>query len=577
MNKRVGRRTIKNYNPKIYNSAVKSLGKKDVQVINFEITRKIAKVIKSMFGPKGFNKMIIPVSNETFITQKGDKIVKTFKSKAPITLMLIDLVKTQEKNCGDGTKTAVLLTAFLLEKTREMLGLGLHPQIINKGFSIAMNKALEIIEDNAIEFDFRNEGQLRDIIRSVMNSKFSYQSTEDHIELVIETIKKNYDLFFKSQDFDHSDILFRKVQGKTINDLELINGIIIYKKKTNSYVPDKIKNAKIILIRKSLDYFVEGNREALPKEVKITSTEKLRKFSQFKKNFYQDLAQKLNREGVDVILCQKKINPYFIDYCASKGMVALELVGKEKLKKLCKLLGTKIYSSLRDISNLKLGIADSVEYRKITGDEMFFINVKDSKILTFLIRGGNQPIMDELEEILSGSLRVAIDTVKSKKILPGGGALECEIAYKLKKYAHEFQDKYQMVINEYAKAFENLPGHLIRNTAAEPLDLIPLLRAEHNSGNKNVGFNCITNEIIDVVKEGVYDGYLTKKSVVKIATSLARQIIRIDGLVMVYDRKLYEKIEEEGKKVKSQKHQEKVRKYLNEKDEDLFSDIYNSK
>ena len=569
--------TLKNYNPKIYNDAVSSLGEKDVQVVNFDITRAIAKVIMSMFGPKGLNKMIIQYSNEPIITQKGDKVVKTFKNRIPITLMLLDLVKTQEKNCGDGTKTALLLTAFLLEKTREMLALGIPPQIINRGFSIAMNKALEILEDNVIQFDFQNEHQLVDIIKSVMNHKFTYHNKESHIALIVETLKNNTDLFFKSHNFVFSDIIFRKVPGKSVNDSELINGMIIYKDKPNLSLPDKITNAGILLIQKSLDFFIPGNKELYPKEVEINSKEMLQEFSQFRNTYYGNLARLLKQKGVDVILCQKKIKPYFVDYCASIGIVALELVGEEDLKKLTKLLGVNAISSFSDLSNIKLGNADSVEFKKISGDEMFFIKIESSKILTFLIRGGIPPLMDELEEIFNGSLRVAIQTVKDKKLLPGGGALESEISQKLKDYAQNYSNTYQIVINEYAKAIENLPAHIIINSAAEPLDLIPQLRAAHSNGQKYMGFNCIVNDIVDVVKEGIYDGYFTKKQIIKIASELARQIIRVDSLIMVYNRKLYEQIEKEGKEVKSQKHQEKVRKYLNEKDESLFSDLYNTK
>jgi len=578
MIKREGGNTLRNSNPKIYNDAVSSLGDKDVQVVNFDITRAIAKVIMSMFGPKGLNKMIIPVSNETIVTQKGNKVVKTFKNRIPITMMLLDLVKTQEKNCGDGTKTALLLTAFLLEKTREMLALGISRQLINKGFYIAMNKALEILEDNVIQFDFQNERQLIDIIKSVMNHKFTYYHKESHIELIVETLKNNTDLFFKSHNnFDYSDILFRKVPGKSVNDSELINGMIIYKDKPNLSLPDKITNAGILLINKSLDFFIPGNKELFPKEVEINNIEMLQEFSQFRNTFYGNLARLLKQKGVDVILCQKKIKPYFVDYCASIGIVALEQVGEEDLKKLTKLLGVNIVSSISDLPNIKLGNADSVEFKKISGDEMFFINIESSKILTFLIRVGIPPLMDELEEILNGSLRVAIQTIKDKKLLPGGGALESEISQKLKIYAQNYPNTFQLVINEYAKAIENLPAHLIMNSAAEPLDLIPQLRAEHSNGQKHMGFNCTVNDIVDVVKEGIYDGYFTKKHIIKIASELARQIIRVDNLIMVYDRKLYEQIEKEGKEVRSQKHQEKVRKYLNKKDEDLFSDFYNTK
>ena len=353
--------------------------------------------------------------------------------------------------------------------------------------------------------------------------------------------------------------------------------MIIYKDKPSSTLPDKITNAGILLINKSLDIFIPGNKELFPREVEINSKETYQEFSQFKSNYYGNLARSLEQKGVNVILCQKKINPFFVDCCARIGIVALELVGEEDLKKLTKLLGVNINSTFSDLSNIILGNADSVEFKKISGDEMFFINIESSKILTFLIRGGIPYLMDELEEILYGSLRVAIQTVKDKKLLPGGGALECEISQKLKNFALNYSNKYQIVIKEYAKAIENLPAHIIMNSAAEPLDLIPKLRAEHSNDQKYAGFDCTVNDIVDVEKAGIYDGYFTKKHIVKIASELARQIIRVDKLVMVYDRKLYEQIEKEGKEVKSQKHQEKVRKYLNKKDEDLFSDLYNSK
>ena len=564
-------------NPEIYNEAVKTLKEKDVQVVNFEITRKIANVIKSMYGPKGLNKMIIPITNETEITQKGDKVVKAFKNRLPITLMLIELMKAQEEKCGDGTKTAFLFTALLLDKSNEMISLGISPQTINNGFSLALNKALEVLEENMIPFNEDSDLHLRNILTSVMNHKISYQSKDYYRDLILKMLECNRNLLFKSKDFDFTDVLFRKVQGKSVYDSEVINGMIVYKDKPNLSLPNKFLNAKILLIQRSLDFFVQGNQEPLKEEVEIDSVDKYQQFSQFNNNYYKKLAEFFKQKEVDIILCQKKINSSFIDYCASMNIVALELVGENEIKKLSKLLDIPVISSTHEFTNADLGVANSVEFKKIANDEMLFINVENSKILTFLVRGGTSQVTDELEEILYSSLRVAIQTVKDKKYLPGGGALDCEISRVLKNYATEFPNKYQMVIREYAKAIENLPGYLIINSAEDPLDLIPQLRAEHSNGQRFMGFDCKSNKLVDVVNEGILDGYTTKKTAITIATEMARQIIRVDGLVMVYDRKLYEKMEKEGKKVKSEKHQEKVRKYLKKNEEDMFSDLYHSK
>jgi chaperonin GroEL (HSP60 family) len=519
-----------------------------------------------MYGPKGLNKMIIPITNETVVTQKGLRVVKTYKSRVPITLMLINLAETQEKKCGDGTKTVLLLTSFLLEKAKEMLRQGISAQIINKGYFIAMTKALDILEDNTILLsdDFQNE--LSSVIRSVMNNKLTSTSKKIFIDLILKTIVDNKKLLIDANDFDFSDIFYRKVQGKGIHESEVIKGMVIYKDKPTHSIPSKITNPRILLIKQNLDFFLPQNHEAYQKDVYIDSVEKYRQFSQFNNSYYKNLALFFKEKGVDVILCRRKVNKSFIEFCAELGIITLELVGKEDLNKLSKMLEVSVISSIKDFSSAEIGTANLVEYKKITDDEMLILKKEDSPIFTFLLRGGSPLILDELEEIINTSFRVALDTIRDRKFLPGGGALECELSQKLKEYANSYSNKYQLVITEYAKALENLPAYLIINSAKDPFDLIPQLKAEHSNGNCRMGFNSYSNEIIDVIYNGIFDGYNAKKHAIKIASAMARQILRVDGLVMVYDRKLYEKIEEEGKQHRKANHQERIRQHIKKTD-----------
>ena len=560
---------LSNLDPKIYNESIKEFSDKEVRQLNFEVSRSIANKIKTMYGPKGLSKMIIPVTNETIITQKGISVVKTFKSRVPITLMLINLVETQEKKCGDGTKTVLLFTAFLLEKAREMLNQGISAPIINKGFSIALRKVLEKIDDNVIALNGHYDEKFVDIISSVMNNKLTSSSKDYYINLILDTIVNNKSILIDSEDFDYTNIIFRKIKGKSVNESEVIKGIIIYKDKPTSNVPNKILKPKILLVQSSLEFFLPSNDEPFQKDVIIADIEKYKEFTQFKPTYYKNLANFFKEKGIDVILCKKKISPFLIEYCASIGMVALGLVGKDQLKKLSKMLKIKPISSIKEFSEAEIGKADIAEYKAVTEDEMFIIKKEDSGILTFLLRGGTPHVLDELEEIINASLRVGIQTLKDKKLLPGGGALESELSLELKKYAGEFSDKYQYVISEYGKALENLPAYLIMNSANDPYDLIPNLKAEHSLKKKYMGFDSISNTITNVVSKGIFDGYTAKKTAIKIGTEMARQILRVDGLVMVYNRKLYEKIEEEGKNTKKLKHQEKVRKYFKKNEKDI--------
>ncbi len=275
--------------------------------------------------------------------------------------------------------------------------------------------------------------------------------------------------------------------------------------------------------------------------------------------------------GINIILCEKKINPFFIEQCATLGIMALELVGEEEIKKLSKLLNSRVISDIQNIEDEEIGTAEHAEFKKIAGDEMLIISLKNTKIFTFLLRGGTKHVMDELEETLKSAIKVMIQTSKNKKVLPGGGALESEIACKLKKYASNFSNRIQMVILEISKAFENVSGYLVKNSGQDPLELIPKLRKLHLENQNYFGFDTTSNQLTDVVKQGIFDGYACKRNLIKSASDAAQQIIRVNGLIMVRDKALYDKFEKEKTLIKSQKHDKRISDYLTEKEDDLFS------
>ena len=103
-----------------------------------------------MLGPNGLNKMLYEPSGNIEVTQKGFKVVKFLKNKAPIILLLKTLVEAQEENCGDGTKSVLLITGFLLDKAKQLLDDGIPAQVIIEGISLASRKVLGILEKLSI-------------------------------------------------------------------------------------------------------------------------------------------------------------------------------------------------------------------------------------------------------------------------------------------------------------------------------------------------------------------------------------------------------------------------------------------
>ena len=547
----------------IYNESISQSKNRDIRNINFNTTFYFAKLIKTMFGPKGLNKMLLDSSKNFIITQKGHKVLAHLKDRLPIVQLLINLVETQEKLFGDGTKTVLLLTAFLLEKAKKLLEKGIPAQIVNEGLSLGTKKTLEILENNVIEINENNKQYLGNIINSVMINRISTHDKKVFTDYLLRLA--NY-----SEEIEYSDILYRKVHGKAINESELINGMIIYKEKPNSKMPESIDEPKIVLIKRNLDFFIRDNLN-MSRNIEISDPSEYDRFLSFSKDYYTKLSKDLSKLGINIILSEKKMNLFFIETCANLGMIALELVGEEEIKKLSKLLNLNVISDIQNIEEDEIGTAERAEFTKIARDEMLIISLKQSKIFTFLLRGGTKHVLDELEETIKTSTKVVIQTVKNNKVLPGGGALESEIACQLRKYASSFSNRLQLIILEIAKAYENIPGYLIKNSGLDPLDLVPKLRKMHVENQRYSGFDANANGLVNVFDRGIFDDYIVKKSLIKAASDAAKQIIRVNGLIMVKDRALHKKIEDHKTKFKSQKHEKRLKDYFKEKEEDLFS------
>ncbi|MDD1778451.1 MAG: TCP-1/cpn60 chaperonin family protein, partial [Candidatus Helarchaeota archaeon] len=411
---------------------------------------------------------------------------------------------------------------------------------------------------------------LIDLLHSVLNDKLSHQENQFFIDLLLKNLLIPDSLHLLSKGFSSSDILFRKVHGKSIKESMILNGMIIYKNKPKSPLPDKITNPKILLINRSLDFFIPDNAKPI-REINIKDPSEYDKFLRFNVTYYGKIADFLHQNGINAIFCQKKINPSLIDYCGIQGIIAMELIGEEEIKKLSKMLKVQVISDIQDFSEDEIGLADSIEFKKIANDEMLFISLQSSPIMTFLLRGGTNQVLEELEEILSSACRVAVQTIEDRKLLPGGGAYECQVARILKNYSNNFPGKLQYVIYELANAFENLPAFLILNSGGAPLDLIPQLRALHTNGQTHAGYDCHSNMVVNVINYGIFDSYKVKKHLLRLASEVSRQILRVDGLVMVFDRKLHEQLEAEGKQEKQKDYNEKLKKFFQKEEEGMFA------
>lgn len=75
---------------------------------------------------------------DVIITNDGATILKQMEVLHPTAKMLVDLSKSQDIECGDGTTTVVVMAGALLQCALVLLEKGIHPTVISEGFNNAL-------------------------------------------------------------------------------------------------------------------------------------------------------------------------------------------------------------------------------------------------------------------------------------------------------------------------------------------------------------------------------------------------------------------------------------------------------
>ena len=123
---------------------------RDAQRLNILAARIIAETVRTTLGPKGMDKMLVDSLGDIVITNDGATILDEMDIQHPAAKMMVEVAKTQDKEAGDGTTTAVVIAGELLRKAEELLDQNIHPSVIVKGYTLAAEKAQEILQDIAI-------------------------------------------------------------------------------------------------------------------------------------------------------------------------------------------------------------------------------------------------------------------------------------------------------------------------------------------------------------------------------------------------------------------------------------------
>jgi thermosome len=503
---------------------------KEAQRNNIMAARVIGEVLKTTLGPRGMDKMLIDSLGDITITNDGAAILDEIDVEHPAAKMMVEIAKTQDDMVGDGTTTAVVLASELLKKAEELLDQNIHPTILVAGYRKAAQKAIEIIEKNAVPIDVEDRKTMMKVALTSMASKAVGGAKERFAEIAIDAIKQIAEKRGDKIVADIDNIQLVKKTGKSLLESQLISGIIIDKEVIHPGMPKKKENAKIAL----LDSALEIEKTEMSAEIRIRDPNQMKAFLDQEDSMLKDMVNKIKASGADVVFCQKGVDDMVQHYLAKEGIMAARRLKESDMEKLARATGGRVTSNLDDLKAADLGFAGLVEERKIGDDKMIFVEkCKDPHSVAILIRAGLERMVDEAKRAIVDALSVVSDVTENNKIVAGGGAAEIEVAKELRKYATKVGGREQLAIEAFADAMEIIPRALTENAGFDPIDVLVELRSTHDKETgKYKGINVFTGKVENSIDSGVIEPIVVKIQAIKSAAESASMILRIDDVIM---------------------------------------------
>lgn len=495
---------------------IRSKGK-EAQRNNIMAAKLVAETVRTTLGPKGMDKMLVDSLGEITITNDGVTILEEMQIEHPAAKMLVEVAKTQEKEVGDGTTTAAVLAGELLKNAEALLDKEIHSTVIAKGYRLAADKAIKIL--NEIAEDVKEE-DLNNIAITAMTGKGAERAKEHLAELCVNAIKLVDDI---------SNIKIEKKTGESIEDSELIKGIVLDKEKIHSGMPSKIEDAKICLFDDALEI---KNTETDAK-ISISSPDQLQSFIEQEENILKKMVERIVNSGANVLLCQKGIDDIVQYLLAKKGIYAVRRISKTDMEKIARATGAQIVSNLKELTEKDLGYAGIVEEIKVGDEDFTYIReCKNPKAVTILIRGGSEHVISEVERAVKDALGDISAALKNRKVVAGAGACEIEVSKELRKFANSLKGREQLAVNAFAEALEIIPLSLAENAGLDPIDMLTDLKNKHETGGKWYGIDVFSGKVVDAWKNGVIEPLKIKTQAIKSASEVAELILRIDDVIM---------------------------------------------
>ena len=246
---------------------------KEAQFNNIAAAKAVADAVRSTLGPKGMDKMLVDTIGDVIVTNDGVTILKEIDVQHPAAKMVVE--------------TAVVLAGELLKQSESLIDANVHPTVITNGFKMAAAKAVEILNDIAI--DSNNDDLLKKVSETAMTGKSVGGEGEHLSDIVVKACRA----VEENGKVDTDNIKIEKKMGGVISDTYMIEGLVIDKQRVHPRMPKVIKDAKIALLTAAM----ENKKTEVDAHISITDPTTMQSFLDQEDAHLKSMVEKVKEAG----------------------------------------------------------------------------------------------------------------------------------------------------------------------------------------------------------------------------------------------------------------------------------------
>jgi len=502
-----------------------------VQLGNIQATKHVADIIRTCLGPRSMYKMLMDPQGGIVVTNDGNAILREIMVKHPAAKSMIEISRTQDEECGDGTTSVIILAGEVMSAAQEFLEDNMHPTKIINAYRRALDDIEEFLNGYARTIDPNDDAEMKKMVQSSLGTKFISRWMDLACEMAIKAVRTVHMTENGRTEIDIKRFAkVEKVPGGSIEDSVVLNGVMMNKDITHPKMKRRIEQPRILLMDCGLEY-TKGESQT---DMELSKETDFARILELEEAYIKELCDDIIALEPTLVITEKGISDLAQHFLAKAGISAIRRVRKTDNLRIARACGATIVSRTDEMSENCIGTDAGLFEIKKFGEEYFtFITeCKDTKACSIVLRGASKDVLMEVERNLQDAMQVARNIMMESKVVPGGGACELAVANHLSNKAKLIQGEEQFPFKAVSKALEVIPRTLSQNCGANTIRTLTELRAKHTGdAGKTMGVNGTTGKIADMNDLGVWEPLSVKLQVYKTAIETATLLLRIDDIV----------------------------------------------